>query len=329
MNIESRGAAGDAERFAMLAALVNGDVQLAYRLAVELLAQGVPFDDIAVDVLAPVQAELGRRWAGGDLGVADEHAASAAVDELLVRLAATAESPRGAAVVVASAENDAHALGGRVVASALALEGFRVVYLGPSVPASDLADFLDLQRPLALALSCSMPTALVAAARCAAAAHGLGIPVLGGGRAFANDDRATRLGLDALARLPRDAVRVLRAWEVARPVRLAAGPDPIPESAAFARRSYALVGVAIGTGPTGDSATLAMADELHRVLHVVEGALLLREPAAIDEQVQWLRDTGPARGFARADIDATLAALADAMDGDLQRAGAALRNSLG
>ena len=85
-------------------------------------------------------------------------------------------------MVVASAEHDAHALGGRVVASALALEGFRVMFLGASVPAADLGDFLDLQQPLALALSCSMPTALVAAARSVAAAHDLGIPVVGGGR---------------------------------------------------------------------------------------------------------------------------------------------------
>lgn len=214
MSIESDRRAKNDERFAMLAALVNGDVPLAYRLAIELLAQGMPFDDIAVDVFAPVQAELGRRWAAGDLGIADEHAASAAVDDLLVRLGATAESPRGPAVVVASAEHDAHALGGRVVASALALEGFRVMFLGASVPAADLGDFLDLQQPLALALSCSMPTALVAAARSVAAAHDLGIPVVGGGRVLATHDRATRLGLDALARLPGDAVRILRAWEL-------------------------------------------------------------------------------------------------------------------
>ena len=143
MSIESDRRAKNDERFAMLAALVNGDVPLAYRLAIELLAQGVPFDDIAVDVFAPVQAELGRRWAAGDLGIADEHAASAAVDDLLIRLGATAESPRGPAVVVASAEHDAHALGGRVVASALALEGFRVMFLGASVPAADLG----LSRP--------------------------------------------------------------------------------------------------------------------------------------------------------------------------------------
>jgi len=214
------------------------------------------------------------------------------------------------------------------VASALALDGFRVMFLGPSVPAADLGDFLDLQRPLALALSCSMPTAFVAAARSVAAAHDLGIPVVGGGRVLATHDWATRLGLDALARVPGDAVRILRAWELSPPDRLAAAPDPIPERAALAHRSHALVSAAIEAGTTRDTASPALAEELHRVLQIVEGALLVREPALIEEYVQWLRDTGPSHGFALADIDTALAALAHAMNGDLQRAGMALRAAL-
>ena len=220
--------AKDDERLAMLAALVNGDVTLAYRLAIELLAHGVPFDDIVVDVLSPVQRELGRRWAAGDLGVADEHAASAAVDDLLVRLGATAAVPSGSSVVIATAEHDAHALGGRVVASALALEGFRVLFLGASVPADDLADFLDLQQPLALALSCSIATALAGAARSVAAAHEVGVPVIGGGRALPRRCARARLGFDALALVPGDAVRILQAWEQSRPrsPRRRSRPDP-------------------------------------------------------------------------------------------------------
>ena len=298
MSTEAAHRAKDDERLAMLAALVNGDVPLAYRIAVELLAHGVPFDDIVIDVLSPVQAELGRRWATGDLGVADEHAASAAVDDLLVRLGATAESPSGPAVVVASAEHDAHALGGRVVSSALALAGYRVMFLGASVPAADLADFLDMQQPFALALSCSIPTALVGAARSIAAAHELAIPVVGGGRALPTRRRATRLGFDALALVPGDAVTILRTWEESRPSDLVPAPAPIPEHGAFASRGHALVAAAMPASTVGDTAP-ALADELQRVLQVVESALLVDELALIEEHVQWLRDTGPAHGFER------------------------------
>ena len=230
MSIEADDRAKGSERLAMLAALVDGDVALAYRIAVELLADGVPFDDIVIDVLSPVQAELGRRWAAGDLGIADEHAASAAVDDLLVRLGATAESPKGPAVVVSTAEHDAHALGGRVVASALALVGYRVMFLGASLPATDLADFLDLQHPFALALSCSISTALVGAARAIDAAHQLAIPVVGGGRALPTQERATRLGFDALARVPGDAVTMLRAWELSPPDPLNPRPARFPNT---------------------------------------------------------------------------------------------------
>jgi len=328
MSIDADHRASDDERLAMLTALVNGDVSLAHRLAIELLAHGVPFDVIVVDVLGPVQEELGRRWAAGDLGIADEHAASAAVDDLLIRLGATAERPSGPAVVVASAEHDAHALGGRFVASALALEGYRVIFLGASVPAADLANFLEVQQPFALALSCSIATALVGAARSVAAAHELAIPVVGGGRALATHDRATRLGFDALARVAGDAVQILRAWELSPPGHLAPAPGPIPERAAFAYRCHVLVTSAIEASTVGDSVAPALTEELQRVLQVVESALLVEEPALIGEHVQWLRDTGPAHGLERSFIDTALETLADAMDSDLQRAGMALRAAL-
>ena len=284
----------------MLAALVNGDVPLAYRIAVELLAHGVPFDDIVIDVLSPVQAELGRRWAAGDLGIADEHAASAAVDDLLVRLGATAESPNGPAVVVASAEHDAHAFGGRVVASALALEGYRVMFLGASLPAADLADFLDLQHPFALALSCSIPTALVGAARSIAAAHELGHSRCG------RRPRAPHARACDPPRFRRARPRPRRRSQ--DPPDLGAVPDraishpapgPIPEHVAFASRSHALVAAAMAATSTSATATPALADELQRVLQVVESALLVEEPALIEEHVAWLRETGPAHGFER------------------------------
>ncbi len=309
------------ERLAMLAALVDGDVTLAYRFATQLLAQGVPFDDIAVDVFGPVQAELGLRWAAGDLGVADEHAASAAVYELIVRLGVVAEEPSGPRVVVACPERDAHALGARVVASALALEGCRVLFLGASVPADDLEDYLELHRPLALALSCSITSALVGAASSVAVAHRVGVPVVGGGRAFTTEQRALRVGMDAFARVPRDAVDCVRGWEGSPPELLAVEPTPVPEHRGLADRSQRLIATALDAAANHGPRRDGLSEELARVLQVVEGALLLDEPGVIGEHIQWLRDTGPAHGLPQASLDDALNALAVAMDGDLQRAG--------
>ena len=315
------------ERLAMLAALVNGDVSLAYRLATELLAEGTPFDDIVSDVLAPVQTEVGSRWASGELGVAYEHAASAAIDELIIRLGATSEPPTGPTVVVASPGHDTHGLGARVVASSLALEGYRVLFLGAAVPAEDLAEYIDLHAPFAVALSCSLTTALVAAVGSVSAAHDTGVPVIGGGRAFQHDGLAERVGLDALAGSSREAAIQLRAWEASPPRELRATPDPIPEHALLADRAPALVAAAVAA-VGADGRRNEIAAEMTRVLQVIEGALLLGTRQLVAGQVRWLRETGPRHGVPRGEIDAALNALADELHEQFERAERTLRVAL-
>jgi hypothetical protein len=196
------------------------------------------------------------------------------------------------------------------------------------VPAADLEDYLDLHRPMALALSCSMPTALVKAASSVAAAHRVGLPVVGGGRALTTEQRAVRLGIDALARLPSDAVERLRAWELSPPDRLAAEPEPVAEQRGLADRSQRLIVTALDAAGRDETWSDGLYEELARVLQVVEGTLLLDEPGLLDEHIQWLRDTGPAHGLPRASLDDALSALAAAIGGDLQRAGHLLSAAL-
>lgn len=316
------------ERLAMLAALVNGDTALAFRAAQDCLSDGVAFDRIVDHVLQPVQESLGRRWAAGELGIADEHAATAAIEELLVKLGATAGPPSGPTVVVVSAPGDTHSLGVRAVSGALALEGFRPLFLGTSVPAAELGEFLEFHHPFALALGCSIPAALAGAAAATRAAHGVGVPVLGGGRALGDGSRAARLGMDAFARTPAAAVGQFRAWEASRPEHLAPAVEPIPEHDHLLERAPALLAAALDGFPLASS-PVAIGDELTRLLAIVEAAILLDEPQMIDEHLSWLRDTGAAHGVGTGELDASLRTLAGAMDGDLQRAGEFLRCAIG
>ena len=108
-------------RMALLAALVDGDLDTAYRVATRLLDEGVAFESLVGEVLGPVQREVGSRWAGGDLSIADEHAATAAVEALIALLAAGLAPADGPLVVVACPEGDAHSLPAQVVAAVLTL----------------------------------------------------------------------------------------------------------------------------------------------------------------------------------------------------------------
>jgi methanogenic corrinoid protein MtbC1 len=305
-------------RVALLAALVDGDLGGAYDIASELLAEGVGFESLLGDVLAPVQSELGRRWVDGDLTVADEHAATATAEGLVALLVGTIAPTGGQPVVVTSPSGDAHSLPGRVVAATFAVRGLRAVFLGASVPATDLAEYLEHQEPAALALSVSMPSALLPAADAVAVAHALAIPVVVGGRAFRGSPaRAAKIGADAFATHPGEAADLVTAW--ARQPPTALGPTLVapPETDRIEGAAPAIVASVIATcSPGAVTITRWLAEELGRLLDVVRAALALDDPEVLVEHVAALREAGPAHGVPRGALDAALAALTTALRTD-------------
>ena len=127
----------------------------------------------------------------------------------------------------------------------------------------------------------------------------VGVPVIGGGRALPTEVRAARLGLDALARFPRDAWTSCGPGSSHTPIVSSSRRHPIPDTNVPARRCHALIATVMRASANGEAAGMALAEELHRVVQVVEGALLLGESDLIDEQVDWLHHTGAAHGFSR------------------------------
>lgn len=306
-------------RMALLAALIDGDLGVAVDLATGLLAEGIPFEVLVTELLAPVQTELGRRWAVGDLTVADEHAATAATESLVAIIAGTVASDDGPAVVVTCAAGESHSLPARIVAATLALGGFRSLFLGASLPAADLGEYIAHQRPIALAISVSMPSALIAVARSAAAAHEYAVPVVVGGRAIGGSaSRATRLGADAYGADPSEAVEVVSAWSRRSPDALAPSAILHAECAVVDRVSSALVASALDGPPSLDPALApALAEELMRVLDVVQAALVLQEPEILTEHVSALRSAADAEGLTLSTLEPSLTALTAAMGGPL------------
>jgi len=109
------------------------------------------------EVALPLLRALGERWESGDVCVAAEHAASAALRSLLgaaLRQRPQAEGPR---IVFATPPGERHELG--LLAAALCAQerGARVTYLGPDLPAAELARAAREQRADAavLALACA------------------------------------------------------------------------------------------------------------------------------------------------------------------------------
>jgi DNA-binding transcriptional MerR regulator/methylmalonyl-CoA mutase cobalamin-binding subunit len=111
----------------------------------EIFAQG-SYEAIVDDLLMPSLARLGQAWAEGDLDIAAEHAATAAVHRRLSALyeaAASAGEPR---LVIGLPPGSRHELGALAFAVAVRRLGVGVLYLGPDVPVASWVHVIDQNK---------------------------------------------------------------------------------------------------------------------------------------------------------------------------------------
>lgn len=151
---------------ALLEALLDGDWRRSEGIVREALAAGAPYPVVADRLVAPVMREVGRRWQGNRITVAQEHLATAIAQGVLARAFVDAAPPRerGGKAVFACVEGNLHSLGLRLVADAFELQGWDVEFLGADVPTRDLVAHVRARAPAVLGLSVSLPQQLATAA---------------------------------------------------------------------------------------------------------------------------------------------------------------------
>jgi len=109
-------------------------------------------------LVSPLLERLGTGWQEGTLRPVHGHLASAVLRRVLDGIAGSATSPIAApGLVVATPAGQAHEFGALLAAAAAAAEGWRVTYLGASLPAEDLAEAAERTRARAVALSVVYP----------------------------------------------------------------------------------------------------------------------------------------------------------------------------
>lgn len=206
-------------------AILQGDRLEASQVVIDAARNGMPVRRIYRDVLCPAQEELGRMWHLNEINVAEEHFASVTTGMVMSQLQPFAQrKPRdGRCLLAACVEGDLHDLGLRMLADTFEMEGWRVICLGASVPARDLATAAAFFEPDLVALSVSMPFHLeelrLAMRLIREEAK---VKVMLGGRVFAGDPEMWKeFGADAFASNPEEAVGVADAI---LPRRAASGP---------------------------------------------------------------------------------------------------------
>ncbi len=90
-------------------------------------------------VAMPLLRAIGERWQAGSLLPAQEHLVSAVVRTVLGGLLRTASRPSRSAIVFATPEGERHELGALGAAVLCASDGWDARYVGPDLPAGDIA----------------------------------------------------------------------------------------------------------------------------------------------------------------------------------------------
>jgi methanogenic corrinoid protein MtbC1 len=211
--------------------VADGDEVGATELVGALLDDGVPAQRIIVDLIGGAQRRVGELWAANEWSVAREHAATAVGERALAAVAArTAVRPRRGRIALACVDGEWHGLPARMLAELLRLDGWRVDFLGASVPGRHLIVHLHQTGPDAVALSCMLPTRLPRAHAAITACRAAGLPVIAGGPGFGPGGRwAQRLGAHAWAATGEEAVtRLATDWPPRNVTDL-----PLPDGEAF------------------------------------------------------------------------------------------------
>ncbi len=110
-------------------------------------------------ILVPLMQEIGNLWREGSLRVAHEHLASAVVRTFLGALREGPQPPPSApTLIVTTPTGQHHEFGALIAAATASSEGWRATYLGPNLPAEDIAAAARQLDANAVALSIVYPT---------------------------------------------------------------------------------------------------------------------------------------------------------------------------
>lgn len=170
-------------------------------------------------VVGPLLEAVGDRWHSGAISPAHEHLATATTRDALAWVMRSYAPPIDAPkILVATPTGELHELGAMMAAVTAAEAGWRVQYLGPNIPAGDLAKAAVKIRADAVALSLVHPDhAASTVGEIVALRRGLPatVPVIVGGAAgVANADQLAGVG----ATIAADARAFRAELESIRPV---------------------------------------------------------------------------------------------------------------
>lgn len=141
-----------------LAAITNLDAAVLESLLNQALVD-LSQPQLINQLLLPLLEELGARWQDGTLRIAHEHLASTVIRSFLSHLFGSMITKHHAPALIATTlSGQLHELGAMIAAIIAQSAGWHATYLGPNLPAEEIAVAAKHNRAKAIALSLVYPT---------------------------------------------------------------------------------------------------------------------------------------------------------------------------
>lgn len=139
------------------------DTRGAMRLIRAFIAQGIPIDDVYIDILAECMRRAGVLWHTGRITVDTEHYCTSvtqtSMSQMYDRIFDSERCDK--TVLVACPGAELHEMGARMLADIFENGGWDSIYLGAAVPEDYLLASIRENRPDVVALSVTMPQFLI------------------------------------------------------------------------------------------------------------------------------------------------------------------------
>lgn len=172
--------------------LVEGDEAGSWMLIEAALAAGTSASDVLERIITPALRHIGEGWEAGEVGIDEEHIASAIAIRLVARLGARFARrgvPKGT-VVIGTPPGELHSLPGAIAAETLRLAGFAVIDLGANLPPESFARAAGrASRLVTVAISVTTPGRMREVADTVRAIRGsVSTPIIVGGAGVTAED---------------------------------------------------------------------------------------------------------------------------------------------
>lgn len=196
-------------------AILGGHRQAAATIVSEALREGHPVLDVYADVVQESLYQVGALWETNQISVAEEHLATAiaiyVLGRIYDRLPRSARS-RGK-MVLTGVRGEMHQVGAHIVADALEVEGYDVLFLGTNLPHDGILQRIEHHGAEVLGISATLVSNLPQAIRLVESVRARFGPecpriVMGGAAIGLTPKLSAELGVESAADV-RGAVRLL------------------------------------------------------------------------------------------------------------------------